>query len=133
MGALEKVERGTTLSLFGTGALLALGWILIRSWDDFSTAAHTPAAILMFVLLTGAVLGKAWQRRSNRTRTYFRWYLLIGASMLLGGIAIVLFRSWLFGDHTVFALEAWEIVLFATFWIIQTAENWDEEIVATAA
>jgi hypothetical protein len=133
MGALETVEKGTPFSLVGTGALLVVGWILIRYWDDFSTGAHTPAAALMFILLIGAVFGKARQHRNKPTKTYFFWYMLIGTSMLFGGIAIVLLRSWLFGDHTVFALEAWEIGLFATFWIIQTAENWDEEVVPTAA
>ncbi len=133
LGALETVEKGTTFSLLGTAAVLGVGWILIRNWDDFSTGAHTPAAVLMFLLLTGAVLGKARQHRKKSTRAYFRWYVFIGASMLLGGIAIFLLRSWWFRDHTVFALEAWEVGLFATFWIIQTAENWDEEVVPTAA
>lgn len=132
-GALQTVEKGTTFSLVSTGTLLVVGWTLIRYWDDFSTGAHTPAAILMFALLIGAVFGKARQHSSKPTRTYFRWYVLIGTFMLFGGIAIVLLKSWLFGDHTVFALEAWEIGLFATFWIIQTAENWDEEVVPTAA
>ena len=29
-------------------------------------------------------------------------------------------------DHTVFRLEALVLVLFATFWGLQTAELWDE-------
>jgi hypothetical protein len=48
--------------------------------------------------------------------------------MLIGAIVIVGLQRWLFRDHTVFALEAWEIGLFALFWIVQTAENWDERV-----
>jgi hypothetical protein len=39
-------------------------------------------------------------------------------------VLIVMLR--LGGDHTVLVLEAFEITLFAVFWVVQTIENWDE-------
>jgi hypothetical protein len=45
--------------------------------------------------------------------------------MVLGGVVIATTR--IFGDHTVFALEAYEIVFFAFYWIVQTAEIWNEK------
>jgi hypothetical protein len=50
--------------------------------------------------------------------------------MVLGGILIPTTR--IFGDHTVFALEAYEIALFAIYWSVQTAENWNEAVVRAA-
>ena len=34
----------------------------------------------------------------------------------------------IFDEHTVFALEAYEIVLFAVYWVAQTIDNWNEGI-----
>jgi hypothetical protein len=54
---------------------------------------------------------------------------VVAALMVLGGILIWLTR--IFDDHTVFALEAYEITFFALYWIAQTAENWFEEVIPT--
>jgi hypothetical protein len=50
--------------------------------------------------------------------------------MVLGVILIPTTR--VFDDHTVFALEAYEIAFFAFYWIVQTVENWNEKVIGTA-
>ncbi|MGI8984777.1 MAG: hypothetical protein ACR2HM_09650 [Acidimicrobiales bacterium] len=129
--AMAAVGTGTTVSLLVTAGALALGWILISVWDSFPTQAHTPAAVLMFVALTLAVAGKATDHRRDANRTLFRLYTIVAVAMSAGGIAIQVFQ--LGRDHTTFLLEAWEIGLFAAFWVIQTAENWDEEVALAPA
>jgi len=53
----------------------------------------------------------------------------VAALMVLGGILIPTTR--VFDDHTVFALEAYEIAFFAFYWIVQTVENWNENVIGT--
>jgi hypothetical protein len=125
---VEQVEKGTALSLTVTAGALGLGWWLIRNWDDFYTRAHGIAAVLMFVFLIGAVVGKAVEQRREANRAYFWVYTVVAVLMGIGGILIAWLR--IGDDHTVFVLEAWEIVLFAVFWGVQTKENWSEEAVA---
>lgn len=122
-GTIRSVDRGTLISLGVTGGLLALGWILIATWDGFYTEVHGPAAILMFAFLVGAVGSKVLELR-QAGGGYFKAYATVGASMVLG--ALVIWLSGIFAEHTVFALEAFEISMFAGFWIIQTWENWNE-------
>ncbi|HEV3472748.1 MAG TPA: hypothetical protein VG408_06025 [Actinomycetota bacterium] len=123
---IENVGRGTLWSLAATAGALLVGWALIERWDGFHSGMHGPSAIAMFVFLIGAVGSRAWAYRGEwRVSWYFRLYLMVGLLMALGGLAIWLSR--VFEDHTVFALEAYEIVLFAAFWLVQTKEHWDEE------
>jgi len=57
----------------------------------------------------------------------FEWYAVVALAMAVG--FIVLFPAFrLVGDHTVFWLDAWEILWFLVYWILQTTENWDEEV-----
>lgn len=133
MGARRKVEweRGTAISLGVTAAGLAAVWWLLGNWDDFDSRAHGFAAVLMFVFLTLAIVAQAASHRDERDRPWFWIYAAIAVLMVAGGALIALTR--VFGDHTVFALEAYEIALFAIYWGAQTAENWDERVVPTAA
>jgi hypothetical protein len=128
-----RVERQTLIGLGLTALALASGWWLIENWDDFSTQAHGYAALLMFVFLIGAIIANVienWRKRSRDRRTRWSWaYIGVAGLMALGGIAIWLTRA--FDDHTVFSQEAWEIGFFAVYWIIQTAENWSEEVIPT--
>ncbi len=127
---LAMGERGTRLSLAITGLLLLFGWWLIQNWDDFNTQAHGYAAVLMFVFLVCAVVAKVIEHWKERDEGRFWIYAAIAALMVLGGILIPTTR--VFGDHTVFALEAYEIAFFAIYWSVQTAENWNEKVVTTA-
>lgn len=128
-GTVEALGVGTLVSLMVTGLALVGGAVLIAVWDDFFTRAHGYAAVSMFVFLIGAVASRAFAHRAEwRTSVHFWLYLVVAASMAFGGAAIALFR--IGGEHTVFVLEAYEIVLFAVFWLIQTWEHWDEDPVA---
>jgi hypothetical protein len=53
-------------------------------------------------------------------------YMSIAALMVAGALIISLTR--IFKDHTVLALESYEIALFAGYWIAQTVENWNEKV-----
>lgn len=119
-------ERGTRVSLAVTGLVLLFGWWLIQNWDGFTTHAHGYAAVLMFVFLVAAILAKVVEYWNDRDRPWFRVYVAVAALMILGGILIPTTR--IFEDHTVFALEAYEITFFAVYWIVQTAENWNETV-----
>ena len=123
----NTVALGTRVSLAVTFLVLLVAWWLSLNWSDFNTSAHGYAAVGMFVFLIGAIIavaGRHWQRSD---RTWFRLYAAVAALMALGGLFIWLTR--IFGEHTVFALETYEIVLFAVYWILQTKENWDEEVI----
>ena len=53
-------------------------------------------------------------------------YITIAALMVVG--ALVIWRTRYFEDYTVLVLEAYEIALFALYWIAQTVENWPEQV-----
>jgi hypothetical protein len=121
---VATVDRGTLVSLAATAVLLLAGRLLFLYWDSFPRKAHGYAAIATFAFLIGAVVGKALQHRHRSTKVYLRLYGALALLMPIGGVFIACTR--IFGEHTVFALETYEIVLFAIFWIIQTKENWNE-------
>lgn len=126
---IDPGARGTWVSLGVAFLVLLSGWWLIRNWDDFNTRAHGWAAVLMFASLVVAIVVQAIVHRRERDTPYYRIYATVAALMVLGGILIPWTR--VFGDHTVFALEAYEIGFFAVYWIVQTRENWDEEVADT--
>ncbi|HKE52127.1 MAG TPA: hypothetical protein VKE25_11515 [Actinomycetes bacterium] len=127
--AIKPGERGTVVGLFITGLVLLLVWWSIQNWDDFYTRAHGIAAVLMFVFLVAAIVVKVVDHRREPRKLWFGAYLVIATLMIAGGVLIPLTR--IFGDHTTFALEAYEITLFAVYWIVQTAENWNERVIET--
>jgi hypothetical protein len=131
----DRVKTGTWVSLVLTAALLLIGTLLLWSWDDFYTRAHGFAALLFFAFLWAAIAFNVWEHRkvpegerdpAERTR-YLRLYAGVAVLMVAGFLLIP--TVWGSASHKILWLEAWEIVLFATYWIIQTAENWDENVV----
>lgn len=125
--AIQPDERGTVVGLFVTGLVLLLVWWSIQNWDDFYRRAHGVAAVLMFVFLIGAIVVKVVDHRRDPSKIWFWAYLAIAALMIAGGVLIPWTR--IFDEHTTFALEAYEITLFAVYWIVQTAENWNERVI----
>lgn len=73
---------------------------------------------------------RTWARCLLKGTGYFKLYALVAVAMTVGGILIPLLR--LFDEYVVLALEVWEILWFAVFWLIQTRENWDEDPLADA-
>jgi hypothetical protein len=123
---IDRRERGTWVSLGITFLALLFGWWLIRNWADFNTRAHGSAAVLMFAFLIAAIVVQAIEHRRAQDKRFFWVYTAVAALMTVGGILIPATR--IFDEHTVFALEAYEIGFFAVYWIVQTIENWSEKV-----
>ena len=126
----RSIVNGTTITLAITALALLFGWWLIENWDDFYTRVHGYSAVAMFVFLIGAVVGKALERRREGAMVWFPLYALCEQLKGIGAALISLTR--VFDEHTVFVLEAYEIGFFALYWIAQTVDNWDEEVVGVA-
>jgi uncharacterized membrane protein len=134
VSAPTRVERSTLIALGLTALALASVWWLMQTWDDFSTRAHGYAAVLLFVFLIGAIVANVFEHRAERKkdRRNKRWswvYMGVAALMVLGGVVIWLTR--IFDEHTVFALETYEIAFFALYWSAQTVDNWSERVIPT--
>lgn len=127
--ALKDVDHGTLASLAVTALVLLIGLWLSWNWSDFYTRAHGYAAVLMFLFLIGSILAVIREHAPDRDRVWFRLYSAMAAVMVLGALFLWLTR--IAGDHTVFALEAYEITLFAVYWGIQTKENWHGHVEGT--
>jgi hypothetical protein len=122
---LVEIQPGTGWLLSATALGLLAAWLLKFYGRDFFLAnAHGKSAILFFIFLWFAIITSIVQHWSAPGRPYGAWYILIAAAMVVG-IPV----SFLFGDHQIFVLEAWEIIAFATYWIVQTVENWDEKVI----
>jgi cytochrome bd-type quinol oxidase subunit 2 len=127
---IRKLGRGTRIALIVTASALLFTWWLMETWDDFNTRAHGYSALLLFIFLILAIVAnvvKHWAERSEERSSAWSWiYMTIAALMVVGALTIWLSRY--FEDHTVLVLEAYEIVLFALYWIAQTVENWPEQV-----
>jgi hypothetical protein len=126
--SVERVERGTGYSLVAAAGALVIGFVLIRNWSAFYTRAHGLAAAGMFLALIASIVVKLLRQRDELVErgSLFGVYLSVAILMVAGGALISLTR--VFGDHTVLWLEAWEITLFAIYWITQTVQYWNEQI-----
>jgi len=135
-------ERTTSLGL----AAATVVWLAATLWfwlghASFLAQAHYVAAIAFFGLIAAVAFlnGRQAPERLNvpvlPPARYGQAYRAIGG--LMAGtilVAVVLFAgNGLIGLRlpfsTTFVVEAVLMVLFVTFWIFQTVENWDEEAV----
>ena len=122
---VRRVDPATRISLLGTGAALLLGWLLSAFWRDFDTKAHGWSAVAMFGFLILAIVFRAWSYR-QQDDSVWRIYVGVAVLMILGAAVIVGTR--VFGRHTVFWLETWEIFWFLAYWVAQTVKNWRETL-----
>ncbi len=132
MEAMRRSAERIRAGLWTVLAVLIVALILFVFWDSFGTRAHGFAALLMFVFLA-ASSAINWRELRGQTakRKYRRIYGIVAAAMIAVGVIVLLFlRSW---SYDVLVLEAAEILLFATFWLNQTAEHWDETVRPTAS
>jgi hypothetical protein len=136
-------ETPSTWDLLGSGLALALvlaAYLWYRlGQDSFFTAAHFAAAIAMFGCIAAtAIADGVLAIREQGKKTRGRFYIAIGAGMLVIGGGIIgynlLIHSW---THAVLQAELVLILLFAVFWAMQTVDLWDhtsrKEAIATEA
>ena len=126
VGLAKNVAPGTHAGLALALALVGGGWWAFHYWDGFEAHAHFYSAIGMFGFLAFAIASNAVQRRKDPPKVYFWLYTAIALSMIGSGAVMLALQSKL--EHMVFILEATEIALFATFWLVQTKELWNDTI-----
>ncbi len=120
----QAVGGGLLIStvLFLAGA----AWFFLGR-GSFGCGAHFTAAIIMFVFIIAVVSWNAWGaagenvRRAGATR-----YGLLAATMIISAVVlgVATWQRWL--DNGVFWIELTLILLFATFWVLQSRELWDD-------
>lgn len=121
----STIDFATRVSLAVTAVVLVVAGLLSEYWSDFNTQAHGWAAVLLFASLILAIAARAFSHRRQNERVW-TVYAGVAMAMVLGAAVIVLTR--MFEEHTVFYLEAWEIALFASYWIAQTVRTWRESV-----
>jgi hypothetical protein len=139
----KAVHWGTWVSLTVVLAILVLGAVLKARWDDFVTGTHGWAAVALFVALILAIVANALDLLVIRPASPIRsikalkqlrfapngWaFAYIAIAVLMVGGAAFIFIAQAFGDHKIFAVETYEIVLFAVYWTCQTVQNWNEAV-----
>ena len=126
---------GVATAAWGIGVIAYL-----RDLDWLIAKAHYSAATGLFLLIVGVVVANAF-RRSHveavsegrwwvRFRKDFaaafvgegRWYGYFAIAMVVGTAVVALL--WTFGPVSLFWVEATVICFFATFWIVQTREQY---------
>ena len=144
--AAATVEDGTyraahLRSIAGAGALLAglAAWFAFGR-ESFLEFGHYAAAVPMFGLIVGVAVVNARQTTGGAVHhrlaraTYRRAYGAIAGAM---GVTIVVAVAFFVLDSTghrpffawLFWVEVALLALFAVFWVLQTAEHWDEGLV----
>jgi hypothetical protein len=115
--------KEVTVPALGSGAVVIAGLIWDSHWQaNFSTHAHSYAAILMFVLVGGVVIFTALRNPSLRWRVL---YFACAGAMVLGGGAVFLTGRLMTWHHEVLVLEIVELSAFLLFWFFQTVQLWD--------
>ena len=106
-------------------AAVAIALVLfLGDRDFFLDNAHFTAAVLMFTCIFLVVLVNAVNfRPSDRLRRnrYKAVAIAMGVSCLAVGAAAL--AGW---DYSILAIEAALIFLFATFWVVQSRELWEQ-------
>lgn len=121
---------GRRISIGFAGAMLLLFWRLSDTWGAFYEKAHGYAAVAFFAFLILAII-------ANAARHFFeydnRWAGIYGAvALAMTAVGIVVPAVRIGGEHWLLWLEGLEIALFATYWVAQTVENWDETVVRSS-
>lgn len=135
--------RGTPRWGVGAAALVWAGfaaWFVLGPRESFLDAAHYVAAVPFFGLVAAvAVLDAIRVRRRTHVRVlsprqFSGAYGAIAVAMV-GTIAVAglvaaaeALTTFTAADGWVFLVEAVLLVLFTVFWVLQTAENWEDGI-----
>ena len=100
--------------------------IFLAARHFYLDTAHYTAAVAMFMCIIGVVSLNAFAfGRKPGNRSYANRYSVVAVLMVASVVGMGGYR-WAFGwDHAVLWIEASLIALFATFWLMQTAELWE--------
>lgn len=133
---LSRRDSGVRPPLLGLAATLAIilvvGGLYASGWEWYRSQLHNIAAILMFVFLGAASIANARRMGAAGSRRYARLYWLIPILMAVTvGVILSIDRLMDGWAHAIFTLEAVEVSLFAFYWIVQTAEHWNERVATT--
>lgn len=124
-GTASDLSRTSVTGFALVTSIWFFGLLLFRygDRDSFIGHAHEVAAPTMFVFIGVAVLINA---RDAGRPVYRRIYATVAIAMLVAVAVVVAARIISGFPHAVIVVE-WAIIgLFAIFWIIQTAELWND-------
>jgi hypothetical protein len=127
---LWKARRDTWIPLIVVAVGLAVGIWADAGWTSFNTRAHGYAAVGMIVFLGLAIIAHAiphLREGDTKRDKRFAWSYL-GIAGLMAAVLVFFWLTRIAAEHTVFAIEVFEILLFGVYWGVQTAENWNEEV-----
>jgi hypothetical protein len=128
----EIAKRGFIAALLLYGVV----WLVFEVWRGwFRDYAHPIAAITMFVFIFFVVLdnaltfhftrkAQARQRSEVKPPHKVNRYLLVAIGMVLAVLVISASKVFWHYDYWTIWLEGSMILLFATFWVIQTQDLW---------
>lgn len=137
--------RASTAARWGLTAAVVVwaafgAWFVLWPRETFLAGAHYAAAVPFFGLVAAvAVLDAVRVRRRTHVRVltpnqFSGAYgavavgmvgTVVVAGVVAGAQAVTAFRA---ADGWVFVVEAVLLVLFTVFWVLQTAENWEDGV-----
>ena len=145
IGIADRRSSGRfTAQFFWTQALCWMVWIAVFTWfmwfrDAFFAAGHYISAVAFFIVVTlvalwQAILGPLQTRREiangqqptplQRGLPWVYWFiaaLLVGVQLVGGAIFAGVIKP---GPDGMFWVEAWGLIGFGVFWLIQTLQKW---------
>lgn len=127
--------------------IATLIWVALGGWfvlgrESFIAFGHNVSAISFFALLIVVVVINARNATDGPAALsmgrdgFRRTYLFIAWAMavsVVGGVATFLITGEQSGFALIFWLEVVLLVLFIGFWVVQTIEHWDHDVVDGAA
>jgi hypothetical protein len=108
--------------------------LCVHAFDGefFDSYAHATAATAMFLCIIAVVCINAREFKPVGSKHYYaRWYTAVAVAMvvvLAMGLVVVVVH-WLGGElwsYLTIVVETLLLILFATFWVIQTCELWND-------
>lgn len=124
-GEIDPREAGLSLGL-GGGILLivGVGWMLAPG--VVLAVGHVIAAVVFFALIAATALLEAFRPATGATAPWLRTaYAVLGSSLAAVLVAtLALSGERFYAWRPVLIGESIALLLFAAFWVLQTAQNW---------
>jgi hypothetical protein len=124
------VRTETTLPARIAGGVGALLWatalvVFLSGRDAFVDNAHDVAAVLMFLCIVGAAVDNALDTKRPSLRAL---YITLAAAMVAALTIVSLIGRATGWQYWTILLEVVVLALFVVFWLVQTADLWQEGI-----